>query len=246
MNHFEAQSYIIPFIEGKLPEHVKEDFVIHMKNCADCHEELEINYMLLVGMRQLNDEKAISNDFQKDLEQELNRMKHKVHGKQRMRFSAFSICMAAIILVSAFFYGIGLNGVYAYEQDIRKANQGPSYYSNAFGKTFFPELRDRRQEKERIDQEENKEMSTLEKIKRVRVYQEKRRMYEHVIPSSGSMFKNDSSQTGDKENQEDKSKTDDKNKPGDENKNNNQVNTEDKNVKQDDTKNTNENKDKQP
>ncbi len=187
MNHFEAQSYIIPFIEGKLPERVKEDFVIHMKNCRDCHEELEINYMLLVGMRQLDKEEKVSTDFRKDLDQELSRMKQKVHGKQRMRFSAFSICMAVIILGSAFFYGTGLSGVYAYEQDIRKANQGNSYYANAFSSAYYPQLPDHIQEtNERMKREEKeKEFTTFDRIKQTRYIQAKRKQYEHIIPKSG-------------------------------------------------------------
>ena len=41
MEHLEAQSYIMPFIDGKVPDSKQSAFVIHMKNCKKCHEEME-------------------------------------------------------------------------------------------------------------------------------------------------------------------------------------------------------------
>ena len=76
MNHLEAQSYIMPFIDGKIPVNKQNDFVIHMKNCKKCHEELEIYYTLMVGMRQLDNKQELSTDFNRDLELELSKLKN--------------------------------------------------------------------------------------------------------------------------------------------------------------------------
>ncbi len=72
MTHLEAQSYIMPFIEGKVPDNKQEDFVIHMKNCKKCHEELEIYYTLLVGMKQLDNRTDVNMDLTADLENSRN------------------------------------------------------------------------------------------------------------------------------------------------------------------------------
>ena len=93
MEHLEAQSYIMPFIDGKIPSDKQDGFVLHMKNCKKCHEELEIYYTLMVGMRQLDNNQDLSADFNKDLERELNRLSSRAKNKLRVKISAFSISL---------------------------------------------------------------------------------------------------------------------------------------------------------
>ena len=77
MNHLEAQSYIMPFIEGKLPENKNEDFFIHMNSCPKCREELEIYYTLIVGMKQIDNKQEVATDFSADLDRNLKKLEHK-------------------------------------------------------------------------------------------------------------------------------------------------------------------------
>ena len=51
MNHLEAQSNIMPFINGQIPPDKQEEFVMHMNSCSKCHEELEVYYILLEGQK---------------------------------------------------------------------------------------------------------------------------------------------------------------------------------------------------
>ena len=74
MTHLEAQSNIMPFIEDKVPRDKQADFVIHMRSCKKCREELEIYYTLMVGMRQLDNNEALSTDFNKDLEKDTEKL----------------------------------------------------------------------------------------------------------------------------------------------------------------------------
>ena len=74
MTCLEAQSNIMAFIEGRLPEDQIEDFVRHMNYCPNCFEELEIYYTLIVGMRQLDDNTELSHNFTKDLNDELDKL----------------------------------------------------------------------------------------------------------------------------------------------------------------------------
>ena len=64
MNHLEAQSYIIPFIEHRIPDSKQEDFVMHMQSCPKCHEELEVYFTLLVGMQQLDHNEKLCSNFE--------------------------------------------------------------------------------------------------------------------------------------------------------------------------------------
>ena len=129
MNHLEAQSYIMPFIEGKIPDNKQEDFVMHMKNCKKCHEELEIYYTLLVGMKQLDNRTKLSTDFNKDLENELKAMGHHVRKRKNVKVSAFSIIMAGAIIVISLLYAGVLNKIYSFEQYTKELNQGEYYFS---------------------------------------------------------------------------------------------------------------------
>ena len=136
MTHLEAQSYIMPFIEGKVPDNKQEDFVIHMKNCKTCHEELEIYYTLLVGMKKLDSQTEISTDFSTDLERELSRMSHHVRNRRSVKVSAFSVIMAAFLLLGVAVYAGVLNKVQDFEQRSKLADQGGFYYHDYLDSYF--------------------------------------------------------------------------------------------------------------
>ena len=151
MNHLEAQSYIMPFIEGKVPENRQADFVMHMNNCPKCHEELEVYYTLLSGMRQLDGRETVSGDFSKNLAKELGDMEKKVKNRRTFRLSAFSIFLAAAIVVIMAVYAGGLNKVYKFEQDTKLSNQGEAYFANELGTYLIYDKTDNIKKSEYID-----------------------------------------------------------------------------------------------
>ena len=136
MNHLEAQSYIMPFIEGTLPESKHEDFCLHMNSCAKCHEELEIYYTLIVGMKQLDSKQELATDFSKDLENKLKKLENSYRGRRRIRFSTFTFLMILIIAGIFVFYGRALAKVYNFEERKKLESQGDYY----FGKELSPIL----------------------------------------------------------------------------------------------------------
>ena len=151
MNHLEAQSYIMPFIEGKVPENRQADFVMHMKNCPICHEELEVYYTLLSGMRQLDGRETVSVDFSKNLARELGEMEHKVKSRRTFRLSAFSIFIAAAMVVIMIVYAGGLNRVYRFEQETKLSNQGNEYFADELGAYLIYDKTDHIRKSEYID-----------------------------------------------------------------------------------------------
>ena len=142
MNHLEAQSYIMPFIEGRLPETKQLDFVMHMNTCKECHDELEIYYTLINGMQQLDKKEELTGNYPKDLENKLRRIEHHAKGRRTIRMSTFSIVTAAVALFMVFFYGRCLSRVYAFEQETKSSMQGKYYFSWSIGDIIM-DVRDR-------------------------------------------------------------------------------------------------------
>ena len=132
MEHLEAQSYIVPFIEGKVPEDKQGDFYVHMKNCPMCNEELEIYYTLIVGMKQLDNNEAISRDFAKSMDNDLNKLRSKVRSRRNIKVSAFSFLVVLILIVALVVYASSLNRVYVFEQSAKLSNQGETYFKDSF------------------------------------------------------------------------------------------------------------------
>lgn len=67
MKCIDVQRLILPFINGELSITELEEFLEHIHKCPDCFDELEVYYALISGMRQLDEDKELSNDFHKDL-----------------------------------------------------------------------------------------------------------------------------------------------------------------------------------
>jgi hypothetical protein len=72
----------MPFINGELDINQLEEFVNHLKSCPDCMEELEVYYVLVSGMKQLDEDKVLSNNFHHDLMNLLKRSEDRIfHNK---------------------------------------------------------------------------------------------------------------------------------------------------------------------
>jgi hypothetical protein len=67
MNCIETQRLIVPFINDELNIKQLEEFIHHVHSCPDCMEELQVYYVLLAGMKQLDEDKELSNNFNQDL-----------------------------------------------------------------------------------------------------------------------------------------------------------------------------------
>ena len=90
----------------------------------------------------MDNNEELSTDFKNELEVKLNRMEHKVKGKQRMRFSAFSVFLAGAILVIFLVYANCLNRVYNFEQNSKLSSQGEYYFSRELDGHIFLNDRD--------------------------------------------------------------------------------------------------------
>ncbi len=133
MTCLEAQSNIMAFIDGKLSDDEVVDFVRHMQSCRNCSEELEIYYTLIVGMRKLDNNEDLPQNFKLLLEEDLDKAKNKVQKAKRFKISTFGVFFIAFVIVLFLFYGRILQKVHTIEQITIKERQGENYFLDNFG-----------------------------------------------------------------------------------------------------------------
>lgn len=132
MTCLEAQSNIMAFIDKKLPDNKVNDFVKHIRHCKNCSEELEIYYTLIEGMRELDNNEQLSNNFSQDLNNELTRISNKVNNAKRFKISTFGIIFITAVISFFIFYAGCLSKAYNIEQIMKKNNQGTYYFYHEF------------------------------------------------------------------------------------------------------------------
>ena len=54
MTCVEAEKMVVPYMKDELSPTELEDFLNHIKTCDNCREELEIHYMVDVGLKKRN------------------------------------------------------------------------------------------------------------------------------------------------------------------------------------------------
>lgn len=67
----EWQKMIPEFLDGTLKNRELEGFVNHVRTCKDCYEELEIMFMLSIGLQELKEDRSISYNFSLLLENKI-------------------------------------------------------------------------------------------------------------------------------------------------------------------------------
>jgi hypothetical protein len=81
MNCKDAEKMISPFLEDDLDNRDLAQFLDHMDTCPECREELTIQFLVLVGMKRLED----GNTF--NLKEELDNMLRDARKKLKFRRS---------------------------------------------------------------------------------------------------------------------------------------------------------------
>lgn len=105
MNCIKAQSMITPFIQNKLNLKDMEEFIDHVGSCQDCREETEVYYALLTAMKQLDEDRNISSDFNMELAQKLEGAQERIlHAK--FTYYRKKIILVLTILLLAFSFSI--------------------------------------------------------------------------------------------------------------------------------------------
>ncbi len=99
MTCFEAQSLITPFINETLEDDKLGQFLDHINTCDSCRDDLEVYFTLLNGMKQLDENKNIANNFHIDLDGFLHKQEDKIiqHKMQKIK-KRIVLCVFMLLL----------------------------------------------------------------------------------------------------------------------------------------------------
>ncbi len=101
MNCLEAQSKIMAYIDDELEDQELKSFILHVQSCKDCMEELELHYILIVGTKQIDEDRNITSDFLKELQEKLNSQLKEVRKKEYFfKKVTFGISLVFLLIVS--------------------------------------------------------------------------------------------------------------------------------------------------
>ncbi|MDF2542165.1 MAG: hypothetical protein K0S47_1883 [Herbinix sp.] len=98
-----AQSLITPFIKDQITNSKElEEFLHHVNSCPDCKEELEVYYALLTAMKQLDEDKDMSDDFSMELTAKLENAEEQIIHERFSYYRKKGILLLMIILLALF------------------------------------------------------------------------------------------------------------------------------------------------
>lgn len=106
MNCQNAQSMVLNFINNKLDKEETKEFIEHIRDCKDCWEELEIYYVMLVGLKQLDDGEELAEDFRQKLQNEVDSRYVEIEREHKRQYATkiISVLASAVILIWMFVY----------------------------------------------------------------------------------------------------------------------------------------------
>lgn len=84
------------FIKSELTMEQAKAFFEHIDNCKDCKEELEVYYILLIGLKQLDEDPSDSLDLHGQFEEHLNKARERVDKQNWERFPKMVILLSLI------------------------------------------------------------------------------------------------------------------------------------------------------
>lgn len=97
----EAEELIESFVQHTLTPEEKRGFLEHVRSCQECREELEICYMVYVGLTGLDNDTLDTYDLLGALNQELERTQLQVQYHERnllRRYVMTTLAVVGIIL----------------------------------------------------------------------------------------------------------------------------------------------------
>lgn len=101
MTCMEAEKMVIPYINDELSPTELEDFIEHIETCENCREELEIHYMVDVGLKKLDEADGtydIVGDLKRKLEDSAGILQ-KFLAFQVTRYAVSTLTVLALLLM---------------------------------------------------------------------------------------------------------------------------------------------------
>lgn len=103
MTCIKAQGLITAYINNELAIDELEEFIEHVQGCEECMEELEVYYALLTAMKQLDEDKNLSDDFSQELNEKIVRTQERIIHLKYNYYRKKGVLVMTILLISIFF-----------------------------------------------------------------------------------------------------------------------------------------------
>ena len=106
MNCQNAQSMVLNFINNKLDKEETKEFIEHIGSCKDCWEELEIYYVMLIGLKQLDEGEELAADFKEKLQNEVDSRYLEIEKNSKRKYAVKIVIVLTIaaMLIWMFVY----------------------------------------------------------------------------------------------------------------------------------------------
>lgn len=103
MNCFEIQCLITPFIKEELEHDEMKAFLEHIKKCESCKEDVEVYFTLFTGMKQLESNEMISNQFHVDLEEFIHKQEEVIREEKVKKIHKHILLGVFMVLLGLWF-----------------------------------------------------------------------------------------------------------------------------------------------
>lgn len=98
----EAERLVMPYIQDELTDQELEDFLEHIETCPACQEELEIYFMVALGLKQL-DEGTGSFNMKWEMAEVLEESYRRVRFTKLIKITCYAVnTLAGLGLLSTF------------------------------------------------------------------------------------------------------------------------------------------------
>lgn len=103
MTCMEAQGLITAFINDEFKIDELDEFIRHIQSCAECYEELEVYYALLTAMKQLDEDRNLSADFNRELREKIENSQERIIHLRYNYYRKKGVLFIIIFLLTVFF-----------------------------------------------------------------------------------------------------------------------------------------------
>lgn len=100
MKCHDVQRMISGFIEKKLTDEQLEGFLEHIENCQDCYDELEVYYMITIGLMQLDEDHTGTMDLKKNLKDFISEQNKELYMRKRLAARRHFAKRAGIVIMA--------------------------------------------------------------------------------------------------------------------------------------------------
>lgn len=120
MNCLDFQGEITRYINNELNYREKEAFLAHLRTCDNCRDELEIYYIVLTSLRQMDNNEDIISDYKSSFEKSIKSSEKELikrrYGRLKRRI-AFPAVLTVVMLLT------GMSVTEATDEEIESATE---------------------------------------------------------------------------------------------------------------------------